>query len=449
MEDERFTMESRLTQTMGVLRDREIQTKRVDVLTIKVEGAEGAETKRLEGHRFVVGADPQADILIEDSSVSGAHCELVVSRAGDVTLRDHGSKNGTWASAEVEIREARLRPGASFEVGGSRLTFLGVGDREVPMSVSDRFGHLWGEGPSMGELFALLDRVAAFDLSVLVTGETGTGKELVARSLHEHSKRAGKAFVVFDATTVNSELVESELFGHRKGAFTGAVQDKPGLFQEADGGTLFIDEVGELPLELQGKLLRALEAGTARRVGDTQYENFDARVIAATHKDLLSMVGEGKFREDLYFRLVQLEIRVPALREREDGNISMLAERFLASEQEDRDDDAVMSFHRSAYRAMEAYAWPGNVRELRNLVAVSAALAEGPVISSKDLRFQALSKVRKSVTSQPLRPALLEFERHYLQALLLETNGNHARAAERAGLPRSTFSERLKRVGLR
>jgi len=441
-------MDSRLTQTMGVLRAREIQTKRVEVLTLKIEGTEGAETKRLEGRRFVVGAHPQSDIRIEDSSVSGAHCELLVSRSGDVTLRDQGSKNGTWVS-KVRIREASLRAGASFEVGGSRLTLLGIGDRDVPMSVSDRFGHLWGEGPSMGELFAMLDRVAAFDLSVLVTGETGTGKELVARSLHEHSKRAGKAFVVFDATTVSGELAESELFGYRKGAFTGAVRDKPGIFQEADGGTLFIDEVGELPLELQGKLLRALEAGTARRVGDTRYESFDARVIAATHRDLLSMVGEGKFREDLYFRLFQLEIRVPALREREEGNVSMLAERFLAGEQEDRDDDVLMSFDRSAYRAMETYSWPGNVRELRNLVAVSAALAKGPVISAEDLRFRALPKAREGVTSQPLRPALLEFERHYLQALLLETGGSHARAAERAGLPRSTFSERLKRVGLR
>lgn len=444
-------MDERLTRTLGQLRDQEVMGQRSDVLRLRVdEQGKAPRELGLVGPRCSVGAHPAADLHIEDGLVSAIHCELC-SQGGRVVVRDLGSKNGTWvADAGIRVHEAELHPGARISVGHCTLTVLGVDDRQVPTSMDDRFGRLLGVGGKMGELFALLSRVASVDIDVLVTGETGTGKELVAQSIHAESSRSTGPLVVFDSTNISRDLAESELFGHRRGAFTGAVEDRVGLFQAAHGGTLFIDEVGELPLDVQAKLLRALEARTTRRVGDTAHERFDARIVAATHRDLPAMVAEGSFREDLYFRLIQVHVPIPALRERGGGNISMLADRFLAEVAEVRSESVPLSFERSAYRALEEHAWPGNVRELRTVVRSSGLLASGPTLGPADLRFvRHVGGRSTSVTAKPLKEARRDFERSYIEQLLEETGGNRTEAAARAGVSRGSFSDILKRLGFR
>lgn len=294
------------------------------------------------------------------------------------------------------------------------------------------------ESGVMRELLKRAARVAVSDAPVVMFGESGTGKEIVARVLHSNGPRANKAFVAVNVAALPAELLESELFGHAKGAFTGAHQAKQGLFEMAEGGTLFLDEIGEMPLELQAKLLRALADGEVRRVGDTRAFGVDARIVCATHRDLRELVRTGRFREDLYYRLKVLTLRVPALRERAE-DIFPLAMRFLSSER-----TPARGFTKAAETSLKAHTWPGNVRELQNAVKHGAALASGTLIAPEDLPDEVVQSVpRPAATSFALR-SLAEVEREHVLGVLEACGGSVGDAARVLDIGRNTLWRKLK-----
>ncbi|UJR85506.1 Hypothetical protein I5071_75860 [Sandaracinus amylolyticus] len=295
------------------------------------------------------------------------------------------------------------------------------------------------ESRAMRELFRRAARFAENDAPVVITGESGTGKEVVARVLHANGPRASKAFVAVNVAALPAELLESELFGHARGAFTGAHKDKPGLFEEADGGILFLDEIGEMPLVLQAKLLRALADGEVRRVGDNRAFAVDVRIVCATHRDLAQLVREGRFREDLYYRLKVLTLRVPPLRERRD-DVLALAKSFLAAEPRTK----AKGFAQDAKDALLGYEWPGNVRELQSAVKHGAALARGSEIRLEDLPEE-LSSPRSASPRErvKLRP-LDEVEREHVLGVLEACSGNMGDAARVLGIGRNTLWRKLK-----
>ena len=306
----------------------------------------------------------------------------------------------------------------------------------------------------MRTIYRQLEVVAPTELSVLITGETGTGKELVAKAIHEASRRREGPFVTIDCGAIPASLAESTLFGHEKGAFTGATARQEGLFVTASGGTLFLDEIGELPAELQPKLLRALQAKEIRSVGAKSYRPIDVRVVAATLRDLHADVNDGRFRPDLFHRFNKVEVRMPPLRDRLDDIPDMVA-KFLS---EFGDPSAVTRLDAASQERLLRHDWPGNVRELRNVIEVAYELSQGGAIQIPELGTR---RSRAAGGENPVRPSLSRpyeeqrqeyvdaFDRAYFTALLRETKGNVSEVARKVGLDRSTVSERLERVGLR
>ena len=295
---------------------------------------------------------------------------------------------------------------------------------------------------------AVLKRAARFatsDAPVAVLGETGSGKEVVARILHANSSRAGQPFVAVNVAALPAELLESELFGHGKGAFTGADTARRGLFEAADKGVLFLDEIGEMPLPLQAKLLRALQDGELRRVGETQSFAVDVRVLCATHRDLAERVRQGDFREDLYYRLKVLTLEVPPLRERRE-DIMPLAHRLLADEKA-----TAREFTADAEARLLGYSWPGNVRELQNVVKHGAALALGPEIEEEDLPDDLAplsgNATRKPSSAPPALRSLAEVEREHLLRVLDACGGSQSEAARVLGIARNTLWRKLRLYG--
>ena len=321
--------------------------------------------KTLLGKRMVVGASAAADLVIDDVTVSRMHAELEARDHG-TWVHDLASRNGTTVN-DTPIRETVIRDGGLIRIGTTtiRVDYTDAVAVPVELWATDEFHGMVGRSRTMHELFALLARVAPTDASILIHGETGTGKELVARSIHDASLRQAGPFVVVDCAALPENLLDVELFGHTKGAFTGALQPRAGAIESADGGTVFLDEIGELPITMQPKLLRVLEQRTVRRIGESTHRPVDVRFVSATHRDLLSMVSRGEFREDLYFRLCVLPVEVPPLRERKE-DIEVLVQRFLKGE------DLSPSFVAS----LAQHAWRGNVRELRNFVERARALGE-------------------------------------------------------------------------
>jgi two-component system response regulator AtoC len=323
------------------------------------------------------------------------------------------------------------------------------------------FHGLVGTSPAMQEAFRLLERAARLDITVLLGGETGTGKELAARAIHYTSARQARRFVPVNCGALPAELVESELFGHARGAFTGAAAAKPGLFEEAEGGTIFLDEIGELPLAMQVKLNRALQEKEIRRVGEAAPVRIDVRVIAATHRDLKAEVAAGTFREDLYYRLAVFPVRLPALRER-GGDVALLAAHLLEKHARAARRE-LAGFSPEALARLGAHAWPGNVRELENAVERAVAVAAGPVVEAGDLPAglgeppaaggEPGAAAEAARVEVPYREAVEQARdrssREYLVALLTEFQGNVTRAAERAGLERESLHRLLKKHGLR
>lgn len=334
-----------------------------------------------------IGSLPENHIVLTDETVSRQHCEIV--REGDsYLLRDLNSTNGTFVN-QVKIKEIFLNEGLEFQVGSSKITFEPIQERiAIQPSPKNRFGRMIGQDVKMREIFTIIEKISHTDTTVVIEGETGTGKDVLAQSIHEHSRRAKKPFVVVDCSAIPEHLIESELFGHEKGSFTGAFITRKGLFEQANGGTIFLDELGELALDLQPKLLRVLETHKVRRVGGMAETAVDVRVIAATNRKLEDEVKAGRFREDLFYRLSVVRIFLPPLRERM-SDLRSLLEHFLrhASFNKDPQSDALKlkTVSNEAFNLLSAHSWPGNVRELINVVERACTLAETSILSPQDL----------------------------------------------------------------
>jgi transcriptional regulator with GAF, ATPase, and Fis domain len=414
---------------------------------------------RITGGRSIIN-----DLVLNgDKAVSGSHFEIAAGEDG-YRLRDLESTNGVHVG-ELRIQDVYLKPGTQFRVGHTDLRFQRTDEIvEIPLSRRDSFDQVVGSSVRMREIFATLEKVAPSELTVLVTGETGTGKEMIARGIHQASPRVHKPFVVLDCGAIPKDLIESTLFGHEKGSFTGAVGQHHGCFEQAHGGTIFLDEIGELDINLQPKLLRVLENRELKRVGGDRVIKIDVRVVAATNRDLRQMVNQSTFREDLYFRLSVIHVEMPSLRDRKE-DVPALAAVFLREIGRRRGLD--MTFSDDAVQMLMTHTWPGNVRELKNVVERAASLAEGPEVRRADLMFnREPSSMRPAPAVEPtaaiavpqIQPGLDfkeakqqvvdAFEVGYLKALLERHDGNITRSAQEAGLTRYHLRELLKRHGL-
>jgi transcriptional regulator with PAS, ATPase and Fis domain len=399
---------------------------------------------------LVVGTHSDSDIVLSDPRVSRRHCQLSLGERG-VLVEDLSSKNGTLVGG-IEVVRAWAPLNVPILVGDTHLVVRPLGGTvEVPLSLEMRFGEAIGASIPMRALFARLERAASTELTVLLLGESGTGKELLAHGIHAGSARRDGPFVPFDCGAVPPALIEAELFGYVRGAFTGAVADHKGVLAEASSGTLFLDEIGELPLDLQPKLLRALESREFRPVGARGYQPFDARILAATHRALRQDVANGTFREDLFYRLAVIEARVPPLRERRD-DIELLVQRFLDAQSPPR---SIRDLPSGALAMLRAYDWPGNVRELKN--AVSRLLLFPESVAS-EFRGAAPGESHPEPHAflplhLPLKAARDQvvdaFERAYIVGKLTESSGNVSRAADAMQVSRQFVHRLMERYDIR
>jgi len=401
----------------------------------------------------VIGTDRACDVALTDTFVSRRHCSIAPGAQG-FTITDLGSKNGTVIDG-VAVAKVVAPPGVALRIGKTLIQLMPADEVvDIPPSKHDHFGALHGGSIAMRQVFAILERAARSTAPVLLLGESGSGKELMARGIHDASPRRDGPFVVFDCGASTETLIESDLFGHVKGAFTGAAGDRIGAFAAAHGGTLFLDEIGDLPVALQPKLLRMLEAGEVVPLGSRKSEKYDVRVVAATHRDVFGEVARGGFRGDLYYRLAVVEIHVPPLRQRRE-DLARLIQMFLEKAGAPQLASQVGG---AALARLERYHWPGNVRELRNVVTRAVALA-GP-----DDDFQSLPFVLRPTAAAPDAPAAFKadrpfheakdevvarFEREYLADLVQRNGGNLSQAARAAGLERKFLYKVLERAGLR
>jgi DNA-binding NtrC family response regulator len=405
-------------------------------------GADKGTSLEVDGRARTIGADEGCDLRLGDRSVSRRHAE-VWCQEGRLAVRDLGSTNGTTFQ-DARIREAEVPMGATLRFGAVEVRVVPA-ERSRPArhDAPDRIGGMVGRDPRLREVFTLVQDLADRDTTVVVHGETGSGKELVARALHSEGRRRHGPFVVVDCAGQPRDLIESQLFGHVQGAFTGATQGREGAFVQAHGGTLFLDEVGELPLELQPRFLRALEQREIQPVGSDHRRSVDVRVVAASHRDLRAGVKDGTFREDLYYRLSVVTVRLPALRDRLDDLpllVREFADRHGLQLELDPDDE----------RRLRAHAWPGNVRELRNLVE-RACLVGGarPLSDHLDADGIPLSGLPVDADFKESKAEVVAaFERRYLQELMTRHRGNLSRAAREAKLDRKHLRELLRRHGV-
>ena len=455
------------------------------------------------GRRFVseqssvrLGADPLCDVVLTDPTVSRNHAEVRARGAGFMLI-DLQSTNGTFVDDE-RVESAPLEAKSTFRLGRSELRFDVLTEKVSVSTTSSRtrYDNIIGTSRALREIFSILDRVAPSELSVIIEGETGAGKELIARAIHDHSNRAKGPFVVFDCSAFPPSLLESELFGHEKGAFTGAVGRHVGVFERADKGTLFFDELGELDLEFQAKFLRVLETGKLRRVGGERTIEVDVRMVSATNRNVKEMVEEKTFRSDLFYRLAQVRFLLPALRQRTE-DIPMLVEHFLEQQAERTGRKPMMEL--DAIKVLQSYSWPGNIRELRNAIEKAVALSSEGLITAdyfqkeftqeRPTRHHAAPAASLSQPSHPESVGLAErsfisapsrgdglraevsevmagpdgellpfkeikevvvssFERQYLNALLARTGNNISKASRKAGIDRRHFYRLLKKLDI-
>jgi len=431
----------RYTRT-GLLRIAGEPTRlRVRTISLTRLGAQPTE-HLFDGELVRIGSGADNDLVIADPSVSRSHCRIFIE-SGRFVIQDEGSKNGTYVN-DVPIREAFLLPGMRLTIGGSVYRFeTAERDETIEPYAKAKLGSMVGTSAAMREAFALITRIAPVDSTVVVVGETGTGKELAARAVHDGSRRRDGPFVVVDCGAISPTLIESELFGHERGAFTGALDKKVGSFELADSGTVFLDEIGELPLELQVKLLRVLERHEVKRVGGEQYVPVDVRVVAATHRDLEKMVEEGAFRQDLWFRLEVVSVRMPPLRDRPE-DIALLVRHFLRESRFNVGPDGerkVEHVSPLAMRALSAWRWPGNVRELKHAIERAVGLGETDTVTVGDLPPRIVGEdLRRAEqesggTFKEAKRAWVDaFAKDYLSRLLERHDGDIPAAAEEADL---------------
>ncbi len=398
------------------------------------------------GRSLRIGRGEDQDIRLDDPRTSRCHAVLEYEGAR-VIVRDLGSSNGTWLGKDRVVETAPVLPGALVRVGGTRIILVPpdssvrpethgpvVGDARVGVDVV-------AADPASVQLFALVRRLAASDLPVLVQGETGSGKEVVARALHRYSPRASGAFMAVNCASLPEAIAESELFGHERGSFTGALARKTGVFEAAHGGVLLLDEVGELSPSNQARLLRVLQERVVVRVGATQPTAVNVRVVCATNRDLAVEIARGRFREDLYFRLNGVTITVPPLRERPRDILPMA--RRMAAER------GGYTFADDFAEALQQYAWPGNVRELRNAVDCAVALAEGSELRAAYLPPALRGPARVSDDPSPLRSRMDDIERSAIVSALEKHHGNQSHAAVTLGISRRTLIYKMERYGLK
>ena len=413
---------------------------------VVVSGARATPDRyRLERGSCVVGAGSQADLIVDDPEVSRRHVELTLVPEG-VLVADLGSRNGTFYLGQ-RVERMTLALGSRLKIGSAELR-LEV-DPDALTAADDapsEYRGLRGSSAPMRKLFARLSRLEGSLVNVLIQGESGVGKELIASALHQGSSLAAEPMVTLNCGALPRELVASELFGHNKGAFTGAHADREGAFERADGRTLFLDEIGELPLDVQPMLLRALESGEVTRVGGNAPKRVKVRVIAATDRDLSDEVAAARFREDLYFRLAVVTLEVPPLRDRA-ADIPLLAATFAKAEGLGALPDDVVA-------ELATRPWPGNVRELKNAVRAFAALGEVPDAT----RARAANDLDGAIALvvDPSRPYAEQkeeiagrFTRIYLEQVLQEAGGNQTEAARVAGLDRGYFGRLLVKYGIK
>ena len=437
-----------------------------------------ARILRRSGHRCLTATDPRRALaLLESERPDLVLTDLKMPEVdGLAVLRRAHELDPTLpvivitAFATIESAVAAVKEGAfdylpkTFSLDqltivvdrALRQRRLAQENRNLREQLQTTFGleNVVGRSPAMAQVFELVKKAARSEANILILGESGTGKELIARAVHANSPRAAQAFVPVDCASLPENLLESELFGHEKGAFTGAIRAKPGLMEVASGGTLFLDEIGDLPVSLQVKLLRALQERQIRRVGGTALLDVDVRVVSATNRHLREAVAAGQFREELYYRVNVIEIPLPPLRDRA-GDIRLLAHSFLKRYGQGR----VNGFDDATMAALEGYAWPGNVRELQNIVERACALAEGDTITRRDLPQHLLggqAPVGGATDASPAIPTQLAgtaglglkeakdrwmavLEASYLRELLDRHDGNISAAAKAAGIDRKTF----------
>jgi DNA-binding NtrC family response regulator len=433
-----------VTSYQGLPRTVNVRRCRLEV----VAGVDQGKVIELAAQTIQIGR-VGADLNLTDGKVSGLHCELKLAAEG-YRLRDLGSTNGTYVKG-VRVVDGFIQPGSTIQIGKSAIKFDPLDDAvAMPLWNEARLHQLVGGSAAMRHLFELINRFAQSDATVLIQGETGTGKELIADAIHQCSPRRNEPFVVLDCSAIPEQLFEAQLFGHEVGAFTGAVKSTPGVFEMAHGGTLFLDEIGELPLDVQAKLLRAVETRKVRRLGGTKLFAADVRLVAATNRDLAAEVNRGTFRADLYYRLAVARLQVPALRERRD-DLPALIEHFLrqlsvsSGVPDPRLPDDFMA------RAMR-HTWPGNVRELRNAVERAMLLPNHPQAAfetppKKD--GNGFAHIDIDVPFKVAKQKLVdEFDRRYLQALLEAHDGNISAAARAAGIERMSIYKMIRRLGL-
>jgi transcriptional regulator with GAF, ATPase, and Fis domain len=359
----------------------------------------------------------------------------------------------------VRVSSAHLAPGSEIQLGKTRIVFCPLQDaHDIPLSRNEAFGKMLGRSVPMRRIFYLAETYSPSDATVMITGETGTGKEVLAEEIHNHSARREKPFIVIDCAAISKELIESELFGHVKGAFTGANADRQGAFELADEGTVFLDEIGDLSPELQPKLLRVLEKREIKRVGCNKVRKINVRIISATNRNLANEVNESRFREDLYYRLSVVHLELPPLRRRRE-DVPLLVKRFLTDLHGEEAMEQLADFDRTM-DVLKRHEWPGNVRELRNLIELAFYSERRPVDLSAFLSLGNLRAGRKAsepemsfVTDKPFKDAkndlIEEFERTYLNDLLARNKQNISRSAREAGIERAYLQRLIRKYGMR
>lgn len=434
-ESETLRVSPKVVQAAGVLRLLVLQD---DSWTTQLLPADG---------ELVVGRGEDVQVRIDDRSMSRRHAKLVLGR--QLFIEDLGSANGTRVGGRTlgPNERAPLFPGEPADLGNVTL----VVQREVPSSdfEATAAAPVASEDP-MARVRRLVERVAPSMINVLLLGESGVGKEVIAQELQRRSRRANAPYLRLNCAALTESLLESELFGHERGAFTGAVKTKPGLLETARGGTVLLDEVGELPPSIQAKLLRVLEERRVLRVGGLEPEPIDVRFLFATNRSLEEEVANGTFRTDLYYRLNGISIQVPPLRQRK-GELPALVEHFLKEAAKREEMPQPPPLTPQAYDALLAHSWPGNIRELRNVIDRAVVLSGGEPISEEDLHLS--TSAAGAPSSDPASQSLLKSERSEAEKRIIlqaldECGGNQTRAAERLGISRRTLVNRLSEYGL-